>query len=349
VGVANENFGEPTFYFVQHLQALALGLVAMLIALGTPVEWWNRGSSLLLAGALLTLAIVFIPGVADEINGSRRWVVLGPVSFQASEIARPLLLVYLASYAVRHHAALCSSMSGFMRPMMLIGIAAVLLILEPDYGATVLLLATSLGVLFIAGARIRDLAAVGFSATGVIGGLVAMDPTRMDRLQFWWNPWLDPNNRGYQLIQSWIAIGSGTWQGGGLGQGVQKLLYLPEAHTDFIYAVLAEELGLIGGTVVIALFALLVWKAFSLGREACARGLTFHGILATGFGIMLGLQATISIGVNTGALPTKGLTLPLISYGRTSLIMTLFVLGIVFRIAREIGAPGNLLQAGRSA
>jgi cell division protein FtsW len=166
---------------------------------------------------------------------------------------------------------------------------------------------------------------------------------------FWLDPWVEPYDRGYQLIQSWIAIGSGGWQGAGLGEGVQKLLYLPDAHTDFIFAVLAEELGFLGGTEVIALFGLLVCKALIIGRQASADGLPFHSILASGIGIMLGLQASISIGVNTGLLPTKGLTLPLISYGRTSLIMTLFMLGILIRIMREISAPGNLLQAGRGA
>jgi cell division protein FtsW len=349
VGIANEDFGEPAHYFIQHLQALIIGLAAMWMATVTPVDWWNRGASLLLVLALAVLAVVFVPGVAEEINGSRRWVNFGPIGFQASEIARPLLLIYLASYAVRRHAALRSSMSGFAWPMALIGIAAVLLLLEPDYGATVVLLVTSLGVLFIAGARLRDLAITACAATGALAMLIYNDATRLDRLLFWLDPWQAPMREGYQLVNSLIAIGSGGWLGAGLGQGVQKLLYLPDAHTDFIFAVLAEELGMIGSTGVIVLFGLLVWKAFSLGRQACGRGLAFHGILATGIGITLGLQAVISIGVNTGLLPTKGLTLPLISFGRTSAIMTLFMLGILFRISRELRVPGDLLQAGRSA
>jgi cell division protein FtsW len=349
VGIANELVGEPRYFFMQHLYALALGLVAMLIAISTPVEWWNRGSSLLLVAALVILTLVFVPGFAEAIKGSKRWVEIGPIGFQASEVARPLLLIYVASYAVRHHEALCTSMSGFIRPMTLIGLAAALLILEPDFGATALLLAASLGVLFIAGARLKDLFAVGFVAALPVALLVAMDSNRAERLLSWREPFNDPYGSGYQLIQSWIAIASGTWQGAGLGQGVQKLLYLPDAHTDFIFAVLTEELGLLGGTCVIALFGMLVWRAFALGREASARGLAFHSVLATGFGLMVGMQAAISIGVNTGLLPTKGLTLPLISYGRTSLIMTLFVLGILIRISREVGTPGNLLQAGKSA
>lgn len=349
VGIADELRGEPRYFFVQHLYALMLGLVAMAVALSTPVEWWNRGSSLLLVAALVVLTLVFVPGFAETIKGSKRWVEIGPIGFQASEIARPLLLIYVASYAVRHHEALCTSMSGFIRPMTLIGLAAVLLILEPDFGATALLLAASLGVLFIAGARLKDLLVAGVLSAIPVGVLIALDPGRAGRLLSWLDPWADPYNSGYQLIQSWIAIASGSWQGSGLGQGVQKLLYLPDAHTDFVFAVLTEELGLLGSTCVIVLFGLLVWRAFALGREASARGLAFHSVLATGFGIMLGMQAAISIGVNTGLLPTKGLTLPLISYGRTSLIMTLFVLGILFRISREVGTPGNLLQAGRSA
>lgn len=336
VGVAAEEFGRPLHYFYQHLGALGVGFVGTLVALKTPIEWWNRLASLLLLVALALLVLVLVPGIGDRINGARRWMQIGPVSLQASEPARLLLLMYLASYAVRQHDALAASFGGFARPMLVVALASLLLLSEPDYGATVVLTATSFGILFLAGARLRDLFAMGVAAAGALGVLLLSAPYRLERLLAWRSPWEDPLGAGYQLTNSFMAIGSGTWFGVGVGEGVQKLHYLPEPHTDFIFAVLAEELGLLGASVVILLFSLLVWRAFDLGRRAEAVGLPFHALLAMGIGIMLGLEAAISIGVNTGVLPTKGIALPLISYGRTSAVVTLFALGLLFRVAREI-------------
>jgi cell division protein FtsW len=346
---AMDSFGDPRYYLEQHLIALALGTAGLVVALKTPIEWWNRGATLLLAGALFVLVLVLLPGAAERINGAKRWVDVGPVSFQASELARVMLLIYLVSYAVRQHAALSSSLAGFARPMMLIVLASVLLLLEPDFGATVLLTATSLGVLFLAGARLRDLVVSGIIAGGAFAALIFTQPYRVDRLlSSWLKPWEDAFDGGYQLVNSFIAIGSGTLFGAGLGEGVQKLNYLPEAHTDFIFAVLAEELGLVGATLVIVLFAVIVYRAFEIGRRAVDRELPFHGLLAMGIGLMLGMQAAVSIGVNTGLLPTKGLTLPLLSYGRTSAVTTLFVLGLLFRLASEVDAAERAKPARRN-
>jgi len=336
VGIADERFGEPLHFFNQHLVALAIGLSGAGLAVRIPIEWWNRLASLLLVGALALLAAVLVPGIGDSSNGARRWIDIGPIGLQASELARLFLLVYVASYAVRRRDALGTSFAGFARPMLVIALASLLLVREPDYGATVMLIATSLGVLFLAGARLRDLGLVGTVTAGVMAGLVWLEAYRLERLESWLDPWSRQLDSGYQLVNSYIAIGSGTWFGAGLGTGVQKLHYLPEAHTDFVFAVLAEELGLPGATLVIALFALLVWRAFDLGRRAERSGMPFHGLLAMGIGFTLGLQAAISIGVNTGLLPTKGLTLPLISFGRTSVVVTLLSLGLLFRIAREL-------------
>jgi cell division protein FtsW len=322
----------------------------MTVALKMPIEYWNRWASLLLAGALAVLALVLVPGVADRINGARRWIDLGPVSFQASELARLLLLIYLASYTVRHYQGLSTSLAGFARPMLIVLAASLLMLMEPDFGTTVLLLATSLGVLFLGGARLRDLGITSAIAGGGCVALIFSEPYRVDRvLNSWLNPFADQYDTGYQLVQSFIAIGSGTWFGAGLGEGVQKLHYLPEAHTDFIFAVLAEELGLVGATVVIALFALLVYRAFDLGRRAMANDMRFHGLLAMGIGLMIGMQAAISIGVNNGTLPTKGLTLPLISYGRTSLVVTMFALGILFRLWTEVAEQSAPERSARRA
>lgn len=336
VGIATEAYGDPYYHFIRHLLAIAMGVAGMAAVLYIPIEWWNRAATLMLVGALGMLVFVFVPGVAEEINGARRWINIGPIGFQASELARLMLLIYLASYAVRQHQALRGGISGFIRPMLLIGLAALLLISEPDYGATFLLIVTSLGVLFIAGARIRDLALTGFAAAAALSALLMSSAYRRERLENWLDPFKDQFEGGYQLANSLIATGSGTWFGAGLGQSVQKLFYLPDPHTDFIFAVLAEELGLVGGTLVIVLYGTLIYRGFSLGRRAVEREMPFHAVLSTGIALMLGMQAIISMGVNTGLLPTKGLTLPLISYGKTSVVVTLLALGILFRIAHEV-------------
>jgi cell division protein FtsW len=314
IGIADESVGQPLYFFFQHLGALAVGGVGMLVAIKVPVAVWNR-----VAGGLMLIAID-----------------LGPIGFQASELARVALLIYVASYSVRQHEALTRSFGGFVRPLLVVALASLLLLLEPDLGATVVLTATSLGILFLAGARLRDLFVAALAAGSAFAALIWSSPYRLDRLLSWLNPWEDALDSGYQLVNSFIAIGSGTWFGAGLGKGVQKLHYLPEAHTDFVFAVLAEEAGLIGATGVVILYSMLVYRAFVLSRRATLANLPFHALLSAGIGISLGLQAAISIGVNTGLLPTKGLTLPLISYGRTSVVVTLFALGLLFRVAREL-------------
>jgi cell division protein FtsW len=349
IGIADENVGRPLYFFIQHLGALAVGGVGMLFATRVPIAAWNRVAGGLMLLAIVLLVAVLQPGIGSSVNGARRWIDLGPVGFQASELARIMLLIYVASYAVRQNEALGRSFSGFARPLVVVGAASVLLLLEPDLGATVVLTSTSLGILFLAGARLRDLTVAALAAGGAFGALIWSSPWRLDRLLSWLNPWEDALDTGYQLVNSFIAIGSGTWFGVGLGKGVQKLHYLPEPHTDFVFAVLAEEAGLIGATLVVALYSMLVYRSFALGRRATSAGLPFHALLSTGIGISLGLQAAISIGVNTGLLPTKGLTLPLISYGRTSAVVTLFALGLLFRVARELDdlAPAAKRRSGK--
>ena len=343
VGIANDEFGEPLYYLRQHFLALSLGFAALIVALKVPIDWWNRLSSLLLFVAVALLIFVLLPGAGDRVNGAQRWIDFGPLSLQASELARLLLLIYLASYCVRQADALRSDLRGFVRPMVLIGLCGVLLLLEPDFGATVVLTATALGLLFVAGARLRDVALASVVAAVAFALLIRIEPYRWERLvSSFLNPWAYQDDSGYQLVNAFIAIGSGNWLGVGLGEGVQKLHYLPAPHTDFIFAVLAEEFGFLGATAVVVLFALLVWRAIDIGRRALARGLPFHGLLAIGIGLMLALQAAISIGVNTGLLPTKGLALPLISYGRTSAVVTLLALGLLLRIAHELAqAPAT--------
>ena len=288
------------------------------------------------AGVLLLL--VLIPGIGHSVNGSRRWLRILGLNFQVSELARVLVLTYVASYAARREQELRETLPGLAKPLGLLGVFFVLLLVEPDFGAATVLMATGFGVLFVAGARLRYVIGLAVAGGALIGWVAMSESYRMRRLTAFLDPWADPFNSGFQLTQSLIAIGRGEWFGVGLGESVQKLFYLPEAHTDFLFAVLAEELGLAGVILTLALFIGLVWRALQIARMAADAGLKFQSYLAAGFGIWLGLQSFINIGVNMGVLPTKGLTLPLMSYGRSSLIVTLAWVGLLLRVYHEATA-----------
>jgi len=341
IGVSDHESGNPFFYFERQVLFVTMGLVAALLAMAIPTSVWEKHSKVLLVGGFALLVLVLVPGIGHEVNGSRRWARLGFMNFQVSELARVMLLTYVASYAVRRSEELCKSFSGFIRPVLVLGAAAVLLLLEPDFGAATVLMATGLAVLFLAGVRLHHL------LVPVVGGVAAMavlavtSSYRMRRLTAFRNPWDDPFDSGFQLVQSLIAIGRGEWFGVGLGSSVQKLFYLPEAHTDFVFAVLAEELGFVGVCVVVVLFALLVGRALEISRKAVDAGLPFQSYLAASIGIWLGLQAFVNIGVNMGLLPTKGLTLPLLSYGGSSMLVTLGVMGLLLRINHEVQAAAR--------
>jgi cell division protein FtsW len=339
--------GEPLHYLVRHLGALSVGLAGLAVVAMVPTELWYRLNWLLLVAALGSLVVVLVPALGLAENGSRRWLALGPITVQASELARLSLLLYLAGYAVRRSTQLGESLNGLVKPLAVVGVAAVLLLLEPDFGATVVLGATALTVLFVGGARLRDLMLAMLVGGGVLTALAFSADYRVVRLMSFRNPWADPLDTGFQLTQALMAIGRGAWGGVGLGESVQKLFYLPEAHTDFVFAVLVEELGFAGATIVIALFGIVVYRAITLGREAIESGMHFQGLVATGIGVMLGFEAFINIGVNVGALPTKGLPLPLISYGRNSTVVTLVALGFLLRIHHELyGGQKRLVQRG---
>jgi cell division protein FtsW len=341
IALADRDTGEPLYFLIRHLGALGAGSVLALGAMLIPTSVWYRLNWLLLLGSIAILGLVLLPGIGETVNGSARWLEIGPFRVQASEPARLGLAMYLASYAVRHHDELTASFKGFLKPMLTVVAACVLLLAEPDYGAAVVLTATSLGILFVAGARLRDLLVAFVVASVTLGALAVSSGYRAERLTAFLDPWGDPLASGFQLTNSLIAIGRGDWFGVGLGESVQKLFYLPEAHTDFVFAVVAEELGFAGSTLVIALFGLLVYRAITLGQRALAAGLQFQGLLCTGIGVMLGLEACINIGVNTGLLPTKGLTLPLISYGRSSTVVTLIALGLLMRVFWELRAESE--------
>jgi cell division protein FtsW len=336
ISLADQELGEPLFFLLRQLGALGIGCLAAIIVAMIPMNFWFRMNWVLLLGAIVLLASVFIPGLGHTANNSTRWLDLGPITLQPSEPARVFLVLYLASYIVRHQDDLSEGLIGFAKPMLVVAVASALLLKEPDFGATVVLTATSLGMLFIGGARLRDFGASVLVAAGLLAALALTSPYRLQRLQTFLDPWADPYGSGFQLTQSLIAIGRGDWFGVGLGDSVQKLFYLPEAHTDFVFAVLAEELGFVGVTLVVLLFGIIVYRALALGPKAAELGMPFHGLVSTGIALALGLQAFINMGVNMGLLPTKGLTLPLISYGRTSAVVTLISIGLLVRIQHEV-------------
>jgi cell division protein FtsW len=351
MNVAERLTGDPYFHFERQLFSVLLGVTFGAALLFVPISVWRRFAPSLLIVSFVLLLLVLIPGIGHEVNGSRRWIRLGLLNFQPSEIARWLLLTYIAIFAVRHQTELRSSAQGFFKPLAVLVAAAVLLLFEPDFGAAVVLCVTGTAVLFVAGARLRDFLMV--CAVGAMGAaMIAMTSGyRLQRLTGFLNPWADPFDSGFQLTQSLIAIGRGEWFGVGLGSSIQKLFYLPEAHTDFVFAVLAEEFGLFGVTIVVIAFLTLVLRSLRLGRVAADAGMPLHACIAVGFGVWIGLQAFINIGVSMGLLPTKGLTLPLLSYGRSSMLETLAWIGMLLRVHHEVAASGKsaIASEGRPA
>jgi len=341
VSVAERSLNNPFYYFEHQLIFVLLGLAACAIAVTIPMHIWERLAVPLMITAFAMLVLVLIPGIGHSVNGSRRWARLGFMNFQVSELARVLLLIYLAGYAVRRQEELKTDIKGFLKPLGLLMVAALLLLIEPDFGAATVLVATGLGILFLAGVKFRHFLALVTLAVVGMSLIAVSSPYRVKRLIGFVDPWADPFNSGFQLTQSLIAIGRGEIFGVGLGASVQKLFYLPEAHTDFVFAVLAEEFGLVGIVVTLALFVLLVWRSLHIARLAAEAGLRFQSYVAASFGLWVGLQTFVNVGVNMGLLPTKGLTLPLLSYGGSSLLVTLGWLGMVFRVAHETQLSGR--------
>ncbi len=336
ISISENAANNPFFYVQRQLVAAAIGAVAGAVCLFIPMQVWrNLGPLMLLLGIFL-LAVVLVPGVGHEVNGSTRWVRVGFMNLQVSEPARLCLLMYVSGYLVRRNKALREEFMGFLRPMLVLTLACALLLMQPDFGAAIVLLATAMAMLFVAGARIRDFIVFFCAAVFAVIALTVAAPYRMKRLTGFLDPWSDPYDSGFQLTQSLIAIGRGEWFGVGLGDSVQKLFYLPEAHTDFVFAVFAEEFGLFGSLVLVGLFLALLWRIYKLGMRAHDAERFFEAYFAIGLGTWLGLQAFINIGVNMGLLPTKGLTLPLISYGRSSLIITMICIGLLLRIHHEL-------------
>ena len=339
--------GDDPFSYVRQQLLLALGGMALAAVLCfLPTSLMQQYATPLLGLAGLMLVVVLVPGLGHEVNGSRRWLRLAGFNLQASEVARILVLSWIASYAVRREKELRESLAGLALPLGVTAGFCLALLLEPDFGAATVLFVTAFGLLFLAGARLRWVVLCVVLAGAAFGVLMVSASYRMRRLTSFMDPWEHAFDSGFQLTQSLIAIGRGQWFGVGLGDSVQKLSYLPEAHTDFLFAVLAEELGLAGVLLTLVLFLALVWRVLQIARRAADAGLKFQSYVAAGFALWVGMQALINMGVNMGVLPTKGLTLPMMSYGRSSLLVTLAWLGIVLRVHHEVAVAARGAASG---
>ena len=325
----------PAYYLLRHAAFLGVSLAAAIGVFLLPMRFWQQAAPWLFLAALALLVCVLIPGIGREVNGARRWISLYAVNVQPSEAAKLAAVLYAADYTVRKHAVMKNFRKGLLPMLGVMLLVAWLLLREPDFGALVVIALTAFGILFLGGMNGRHFAAlVGMLAVG-FAGLVLSSPYRMQRIFGFMDPWSDPYGKGYQLSHALIAFGRGEWFGVGLGGSVEKLHYLPEAHTDFIMAVIGEELGLAGVLVVIAMFYWLVKRAFDIGRQAIAIDQIFAGLVAKGVGIWIGVQVFINMGVNLGLLPTKGLTLPLMSYGGSGVLINCVGLAILLRIDYE--------------
>ncbi|MEL0585073.1 MAG: putative lipid II flippase FtsW [Candidatus Thiodiazotropha sp. (ex. Lucinoma kazani)] len=333
--VGDRLVGSPFFYVYRHLFAMLLGVVSGLLMFRVPMEQWQKAGPLLVFLGMLLLLMLLVPGIGKTVNGATRWIPLGVFNLQSSEFMKLFMVLYMAGYLVRRQDEVARSFWGFAKPMLLLIITSSLILLQPDFGTTVVLFATAIGMLFLGGVVLYQFATLILFA-GVAGwALIYFSPYRWQRMTTYLNPWDDPFNTDFQLSQALIAFGRGEISGVGLGNGIQKQFYLPEAHTDFIMAVVGEEFGLIGTLGVILLFVFITWRAFQIGVKAEAVGQRFSTYTAYGLGLWVGMQAFINIGVNVGMLPTKGLTLPFMSYGGNSIIVACMAIALLLRIDSE--------------
>jgi cell division protein FtsW len=339
--------GSPFFYVYRHLFVMFLGLIGAVLFFGVPMEQWRKAGPVLVFLGIFLLVIVLVPGIGKTVNGATRWVPLGIFNLQSSEFMKLFMVLYIAGYLVRRQDEVARSFWGFAKPMLLLIITSALILLQPDFGTTVVLFATALGMLFLGGVVLYQFITLILFSAAAGFALVFFTPYRWQRMTTFLNPWDDPFNTDFQLSQALIAFGRGELTGVGLGNGIQKQFYLPEAHTDFIMAVVGEEFGLIGTLGLIVLFAFITWRAFQIGVKAEAAGQRFSTYTAYGLGLWIGLQAFINIGVNVGMLPTKGLTLPFMSYGGNSIIVVCLMIALLLRIDFESRRQASRNHNGR--
>lgn len=335
-------------YPIRQMIHIGLGLILAFLVASVPLRVWENKGLLLFITGLALLIVVLVPGLGVKVNGSTRWLSLGGLRIQVSEVVKFFAVIFMAGYITRQQRILRESAWGLIKPLSLFGVASALLLCEPDLGSAVVIVVIAMGMMFMAGARMLSFAVL-FSIVAVMGVLLAyLEPYRWERVVSYRNPWADPEKSGFQLVQALISFGRGEWFGVGIGSGVQKLFYLPEAHTDFLFSVIAEELGLLGVVTVIGLFALLIWRTFEIGALAEKAGQQFAAFIAYGLGIWLGFQSFVNMGVNMGILPTKGLTLPFMSYGGGSMMTLCCAMGLLFRVHSEIAEINASTPKGKS-
>lgn len=336
IGYAADGYGDIFYFVKRHFIYLVISVIAALLVVQIPLEYWYRFAGALLIASIALLLVVLIPGIGHEVNGSRRWLRAGPLTVQVSEFAKLAMVVFVAAYLQRHQLRLRQQWQGFAKPVGIVAVVSGLLLLQPDFGSVMVIGGTVLALLFLAGVRIWHFNLLMLSAVAAVAVLITASPYRFQRLITFLDPWADQFNSGYQLTQSLIAFGRGEWFGVGLGNSVQKMFYLPEAHTDFVFAIYAEEFGLLGVLAVLGLLVLLVTRIFAVARSAVLRQDWFAAYVAFGVGVMLAGQAFINLGVTAGLLPTKGLTLPFVSYGGSSLVVCSVMVALVTRAGMEM-------------
>lgn len=333
--ISTKFYDQPFHFLIRQASYLFAGLLVALVVMRIDSSVWEKISLPLLLLCLCMLLLVLVPGIGRSVNGSRRWLSVGPIGIQVSELAKITMVFYVAGYLVRQRLNVRQKIAGFIKPMIILGFVSVLLLKEPDFGATVVITGTIMAMLFLAEVKLRYYLALLLVVGAALVMLALASPYRVARLTAFLDPWADQFNSGYQLTQSLIAFGRGGFLGVGLGGSIQKLFYLPEAHTDFLFAVLAEELGLVGVFLVIALYSILVVRGLTIGYTAHNQERLFAAFTAYGLTVWLGLQAAINMGVNSGLLPTKGLTLPMLSYGGASMVINCVVFALLLRIDHE--------------
>jgi len=325
------------WYFAKrHGIYLLMGLALATFVVAIPISLWEKYSGHFLIFTLFLLVIVLIPGIGRRVNGSQRWINLGFIMVQASEIAKVCAIMFFASFFARRYQELHSGWQGFLKPLMIMGVFVLLMLCEPDFGSAVVLCVTVISMMFIAGVRIWHFMLLIMIAVSGMAAVAILSPYRMQRLVTYLDPWADPLKGGYQLTQSLIGFGRGEWSGLGLGNSLQKLFFLPEAHTDFIFAIIAEEFGLLGAIVIVGLFAALVARIIIVAKNNLARGKIFSALATFGIAILFSFQVFVNVGVSSGLLPTKGLTLPFISYGGSSLLICCALMAFVLRAQWEV-------------
>jgi cell division protein FtsW len=347
VGYSAYNYGDEFFFLKRQLIFLIISTAAALVVLQIPIQFWYRQAGVLLSVSAALLVVVLIPGIGHEVNGSSRWLRVGSFTLQVSELAKLTMVVYTAAYLQRHQIELRERWQGFAKPLGILALIGVLLLIEPDFGSTMVIGGTVLCMLFMAGVRLWQFIFLLLFTVAGASALIVASPYRFQRLVAFLDPWADKYDSGYQLTQSLIAFGRGEWFGVGLGNSVQKLFYLPEAHTDFVFAIFAEEFGLLGVLVVLGLLIYLVTRIFVIGRKAIRLKEWFIAYMVFGFGVMLAGQAFVNLGVTSGLLPTKGLTLPFISYGGSSLLICSLIIALILRAALEMETALQKNQPGR--